>query len=200
MSLHDTWQIYLATDTLLATVRRASMVQWKTAMDVYLGSSSNSHNPDYVIRGDYFEKNVNIYQGAQQAALVYLAPTNKHTNSLSVSLRLSFAVESLSSSFYRFPRSQTSCSGTSCSYSGKCHHSLSLSVECFSIFFSSSSPPSSKELNKFSMVFLTPTKRNTILSLSLFAVESFSIFSHNHLLTIFPRSPASCSDTSHENH
>ncbi|KAH9569179.1 hypothetical protein CY35_03G118600 [Sphagnum magellanicum] len=70
MSLHDTWQIYLATDTLLATVRRASMVQWKTAMDVYLGSSSNSHNPDYVIRGDYFEKNVNIYQGAQQAALV----------------------------------------------------------------------------------------------------------------------------------
>ncbi|CAM6027490.1 unnamed protein product [Sphagnum balticum] len=70
MSLHNTWQIYLATDTLLATVRRASMVQWKTAMDVYLGSSSNSHNPDYVIRGDYFEKNVNIYQGAQQAALV----------------------------------------------------------------------------------------------------------------------------------
>ncbi|CAK9220908.1 unnamed protein product [Sphagnum troendelagicum] len=68
MSLHDTWQIYLATDTLLATVRRASMVQWKTAMDVYLGS--DSHDPDYVIRGDYFEKNVNIYQGAQQAALV----------------------------------------------------------------------------------------------------------------------------------
>jgi hypothetical protein len=128
MSLHDTWQIYLATDTLLATVRRASMVQWKTAMDVYLGSSSNSHNPDYVIRGDYFEKNVNIYQGAQQAALVCLAPTNKHTNSLSVSLCLSFAVESLSSSFYSFPRSQTSCSGTSCSYSGKCHLSLSLSL------------------------------------------------------------------------
>jgi hypothetical protein len=68
--MHDTWQIYSAADTLLATVKKSSLVQFKTAMDVFLGSSSSSKNADYVMQGDFLDRNLTIFQGAQQAALV----------------------------------------------------------------------------------------------------------------------------------
>jgi hypothetical protein len=68
--MHDTWQIYSAADTVLATVKKSSLVQFKTAMDVFLGSSSSSKNPDYVMQGDFLDRNLTIFQGAQQAALV----------------------------------------------------------------------------------------------------------------------------------
>ncbi|CAK9203559.1 unnamed protein product [Sphagnum jensenii] len=70
VTMHDTWQIYSAADTLLATVKKSSLVQFKTAMDVFLGSSSSSKNADYVMQGDFLDRNLTIFQGAQQAALV----------------------------------------------------------------------------------------------------------------------------------
>jgi uncharacterized protein YxjI len=70
VTMHDTWQIYSAADTVLATVKKSSLVQFKTAMDVFLGSSSSSKNPDYVMQGDFLDRNLTIFQGAQQAALV----------------------------------------------------------------------------------------------------------------------------------
>ncbi len=70
VTMHDTWQIYSAADTLLATVKKSSLVQFKTAMDVFLASSSSSKNADYVMQGDFLDRNLTIFQGAQQAALV----------------------------------------------------------------------------------------------------------------------------------
>jgi uncharacterized protein YxjI len=51
-------------------VKKSSLVQFKTAMDVFLGSSSSSKNADYVMQGDFLDRNLTIFQGAQQAALV----------------------------------------------------------------------------------------------------------------------------------
>jgi len=72
ITMHDTWEI-LAGDGnhVLATVKKSSLVQFKTAMDVNLTSSTTGkHTPDYQVKGDFFDRNITIFRGAEQAALV----------------------------------------------------------------------------------------------------------------------------------
>lgn len=70
--MHDSWQICSGdNDHVIATVKKSSLVQFRTAMDVMLASSpTGSHTPDYQIKGDFFERNLTIFRGAEQAALV----------------------------------------------------------------------------------------------------------------------------------
>jgi uncharacterized protein YxjI len=72
ITMHDTWEI-LAGDGnhVLATAKKSSLVQFKTAMDVMLTSSTTGkHNPDYQVKGDFFDRNITVFRGAEQAALV----------------------------------------------------------------------------------------------------------------------------------
>lgn len=72
VTLHDTWEI-LAGDgsTVLATSKKSSLVQFRTALDVMLASSTTGkHTPDYQVKGDFFDRNITIFRGAEQAALV----------------------------------------------------------------------------------------------------------------------------------
>jgi uncharacterized protein YxjI len=72
ITLHDTWEIYAGeSNTVLATCKKSSLVQVRTAMDVNLASSTTSkHNPDYQVKGDFFDRNITIFRGVEQAALV----------------------------------------------------------------------------------------------------------------------------------
>jgi len=80
ITLHDTWEI-LAGDGnhVLATVKKSSLVQFKTALDVNLASSTTGkHTPDYQVKGDFFDRNATVFRGAEQAALVSEHPGLKH--------------------------------------------------------------------------------------------------------------------------
>jgi uncharacterized protein YxjI len=72
ITLHDTWEILGGNDDhVLATCKKSSLVQFKTAMDVMLASSTTGkHTPDYQVKGDFFTRNITIFRGAEQAALV----------------------------------------------------------------------------------------------------------------------------------
>jgi uncharacterized protein YxjI len=72
ITMHDTWEILAGdSNTVLATCKKSSLVQFRTAMDVMLASSTTGkHTPDYQVKGDFFDRNITIFRGAEQAALV----------------------------------------------------------------------------------------------------------------------------------
>ena len=72
ITLHDTWEIYAGeSSTVLATVKKSSLVQFRTSMDCMLANSNTGkRNPDYQIKGDFFDRNLTIFRGAEQAAVV----------------------------------------------------------------------------------------------------------------------------------
>lgn len=72
ITMHDTWEILAGDgDHVVATCKKSSLVQFKTAMDVMLASSTTGkHTPDYQVKGDFFDRNITIFRGAEQAALV----------------------------------------------------------------------------------------------------------------------------------
>lgn len=72
ITMHDTWEILTGDgDHVLATCKKSSLVQFRTAMDVMLASSTTGkHNPDYQVKGDFIDRNITIFRGAEQAALV----------------------------------------------------------------------------------------------------------------------------------
>lgn len=70
MTLHDTWEIYAGeSSTVLATVKKSSIVQFRTSMDCML-ANSNTGKRNYQIKGDFFDRNVTIFRGAEQAAVL----------------------------------------------------------------------------------------------------------------------------------
>lgn len=73
ITMHNSWEI-LAGDggNVLATCKKSSLVQVKTAMDVMLASSTSGKNtPDYQVKGDFFNYNIAIYRGTEEAAVVW---------------------------------------------------------------------------------------------------------------------------------
>jgi uncharacterized protein YxjI len=72
ITMHDTWEILAGdNDKVVATCKKSSLVQFKTSMDVMLASSTTGkHTPDYQVKGDFFDRNLTIFKGAEQAALV----------------------------------------------------------------------------------------------------------------------------------
>jgi len=72
ITLHDTWEILTGDGNhVLATCKKSSLVQFRTAMDVMLASSTTGkHNPDYQVKGDFFDRNLTVFRGAEPAALV----------------------------------------------------------------------------------------------------------------------------------
>lgn len=72
ITMHDTWEILTGNgDQVIATCKKSSVVQFKTSMDVMLASSTTGkHTPDYQVKGDFFDRNLTVFRGAEQAALV----------------------------------------------------------------------------------------------------------------------------------
>jgi hypothetical protein len=72
VTMHDTWQICSGdNENVIATCKKSSLVQVRTSMDVMLASSpTGNHTADYQLKGDFFDRNLTVFRGAEQAALV----------------------------------------------------------------------------------------------------------------------------------
>lgn len=66
-SMHSRWEVYRGESTnasdLLFTVKKASIFQLKTAIDVFLAGNTSEHVCDFKIRGSYFERSCTVYLG-----------------------------------------------------------------------------------------------------------------------------------------
>ncbi|GJN28964.1 hypothetical protein PR202_gb17144 [Eleusine coracana subsp. coracana] len=77
-SLHNRWEVYRGDSTnasdLLFTAKKASIVQLKTAIDVFLAGNTSEHICDFKIRGSYFERSCAFYLGNSDTMI---AQTNR---------------------------------------------------------------------------------------------------------------------------
>ncbi|KAK3126697.1 hypothetical protein QOZ80_7AG0560870 [Eleusine coracana subsp. coracana] len=77
-SLHNRWEVYRGDSTnasdLLFTAKKASIVQLKTAIDVFLVGNTSEHVCDFKIRGSYFERSCAFYLGNSDTMI---AQTNR---------------------------------------------------------------------------------------------------------------------------
>ncbi|GJN24967.1 hypothetical protein PR202_gb12746 [Eleusine coracana subsp. coracana] len=77
-SLHNRWEVFRGDSTnandLLFTAKKASIVQLKTAVDVFMAGNTSEHVCDFKIRGNYFEKTCAFYLGNSDTMI---AQTNR---------------------------------------------------------------------------------------------------------------------------
>lgn len=71
MSLHDRWQVFRGESTeqrdLLYTVKRSSMLQFKTKLDVFLSHNKEENRCDFRVKGSWLERSCVVYAGESDA-------------------------------------------------------------------------------------------------------------------------------------
>lgn len=71
VSLHDRWQVFRGGSTeqrdLLYTVKRSSMLQFKTKLDVFLSHNKDEKRCDFRVKGSWFERSCVVYAGESDA-------------------------------------------------------------------------------------------------------------------------------------
>lgn len=94
MSMHSTWKVYRGDSKdsrdLLFTVRKSSLFQFKTQLDVFLASNTSKDNRDFKIKGSWFEKSCTIYAGKSSNVIAQMH--RKHSFSSIVLGKDKFAV------------------------------------------------------------------------------------------------------------
>ncbi|WCJ27953.1 hypothetical protein M5689_009667 [Euphorbia peplus] len=67
MSAHKRWLAYRGESgeesDLLFSVKKSSMIQMKTSLDVFLGSNKSEDNPDFKVKGSWKDKSCTIFLG-----------------------------------------------------------------------------------------------------------------------------------------
>lgn len=67
LSMHNRWEVFRGNSTnasdLLFTVKKASVFQLKTEVDVFLAGNTAQQACDFKIRGSYFERSCAFYLG-----------------------------------------------------------------------------------------------------------------------------------------
>ncbi|XP_017220903.1 protein LURP-one-related 15-like [Daucus carota subsp. sativus] len=65
MSVHRRWEVYRGdskdSKDLLFSVKKSSLLQFKTQLDVFLASNTSEHHCDFKIKGSWFERSCTIY-------------------------------------------------------------------------------------------------------------------------------------------
>lgn len=65
--MHRRWQVYRADSSdskdLLFTVKKSSLIQFKTELDVFLGANTKEEVPDFKVKGSWLERSCTIYLG-----------------------------------------------------------------------------------------------------------------------------------------
>ena len=65
--MHNRWEVFRGDSTnasdLLFTVKKASVFQLKTDVDVFLAGNTAQQASDFKIRGSYFERSCGFYLG-----------------------------------------------------------------------------------------------------------------------------------------
>ncbi|KAL8102106.1 protein LURP-one-related 15-like [Apium graveolens] len=94
ISLHRRWEVYRGDSKdsrdLLFTVKKSSLLQFKTQLDVFLASNTSEHNCDFKIKGSWFERSCSIYAGNSSVAIAQMH--RKHSVSSIVLGKDKFAV------------------------------------------------------------------------------------------------------------
>ncbi|KAF5201376.1 Lurp-one-related [Thalictrum thalictroides] len=65
LSAHRRWKVYRgdSSSDLLFSVKKSSMFQFKTSLDVFLASNKSEHVCDFKIKGNWFERSCIVYRG-----------------------------------------------------------------------------------------------------------------------------------------
>lgn len=67
ISLHRRWEVYRGdskeSKDLLFTVKKSSLLQFKTELDVFLASNTSESNCDFKVKGSWLERSCSIYAG-----------------------------------------------------------------------------------------------------------------------------------------
>ncbi|MCO5608560.1 hypothetical protein L7F22_062771 [Adiantum nelumboides] len=89
ISMHERWEVcegeHFHDDALLFTVKKTSMMQFKTHLTVFLTGNDNDDAPDYEVKGNFMEREGQILHGRDLVAELkrkFTAPNvmlDKHT-------------------------------------------------------------------------------------------------------------------------
>ncbi|XP_017246498.1 protein LURP-one-related 10 [Daucus carota subsp. sativus] len=94
ISLHNRWEVYRGDSKdsrdFLFTVKKSSLLQVKTQLDVFLASNTSEHNCDFKIKGSWFERSCTIYAGTTSTVIAQMH--KKHSVSSIVLGKDKFAV------------------------------------------------------------------------------------------------------------
>ncbi|GMI89108.1 hypothetical protein like AT5G01750 [Hibiscus trionum] len=76
MTVHDRWQVFRGESTdekdLIFTVKRSSMIQFKTKLHVFLGSNPKEDVCDFRVEGSWLERSCTIYSGESNTILAQM--------------------------------------------------------------------------------------------------------------------------------
>ncbi|XP_050235183.1 protein LURP-one-related 15-like [Mercurialis annua] len=76
MTAHRRWKVFRGESTndqdLLFTVKKSSMLQFKTELDVCLASNTSENVPDFKIKGSWFERSCTIYLGQSNTIIAQM--------------------------------------------------------------------------------------------------------------------------------
>lgn len=74
LSLYDRWDAFRGDqpkpDDALFTVKRSAYFQLKTSLNVFLASAKKDSNPDFKVKGNYFERKCTVFHGSEIVAEV----------------------------------------------------------------------------------------------------------------------------------
>lgn len=94
ISLHRRWEVYRGDSSdskdLLFTVKKSSLLQFKTELDVFLASNTSEHHCDFKIKGSWLERSCSIYAGNTSTIIAQMH--RKHSVSSVVFGKDKFAV------------------------------------------------------------------------------------------------------------
>lgn len=67
MSTHGRWQVFRGESSdakdLLFSIKKSSLIQFKTKLDVFLAANTSEHACDFKIKGSYFERSCTVCVG-----------------------------------------------------------------------------------------------------------------------------------------
>jgi len=84
--MHDRWEAYMGESTnakdLVFTLKRSSIMQLKTKLDVFLANNTKEDICDFKVKGSWLERSCTIYAGESNniVAQVYITPLAYITN------------------------------------------------------------------------------------------------------------------------
>ncbi|KAK9920299.1 hypothetical protein M0R45_028857 [Rubus argutus] len=84
LSTHHRWKVYRGDSTdssnLVFSVKKSSMLQWKTKLHVFLANNTGEYAPDFRVKGNWFEQSCVVYAGNSKSSNNIVAQMHKkHT-------------------------------------------------------------------------------------------------------------------------
>ncbi|XP_045793243.1 protein LURP-one-related 10-like [Trifolium pratense] len=80
-TMHDTWKAYRGESTnskdLIFTLKRSSLIQFKTKLDVFLASNKKQDVCDFKVKGSWFQRSCTVYAGESNNIVAQMH--KKHT-------------------------------------------------------------------------------------------------------------------------